>query len=416
MTMVPKYNVYDVLKERGFIQQVNHEEELRELLGKECITFYIGFDPTADSLHVGHFLQIITMAHMQKAGHRPIALLGAGTAMVGDPSGKSDMRKMLTLDMIEHNAENFKKQFEKFLDFREDRAIMENNMNWLLKLNYVDFLRNIGVHFSVNRMLSAECYKSRYDKGLTFLEFNYMLMQSYDFLELYRKYGCKLQMGGDDQWSNIISGTDLIRRVEGADAYGMTFTLLTTSEGKKMGKTESGAIWLDGSKTSPYEFYQYWRNVDDADVEKCLALLTFLPMDEVKRLGSLPGEKINEAKKILAFELTRMVHGEEEAVKAQKTAESLFGGSGDSENIPTTKLSKEQLDKGVSIIDILVMTGLAPSKGEGRRLINQGGVYVEDKKVENIDLIIGTADLKDGRLIIKKGKKTYHRIKMETIP
>ena len=413
MTMVPKYNVYDVLKERGFIAQVNHEEELRELLGKECITFYIGFDPTADSLHVGHFLQIMVMAHMQKAGHRPIALLGAGTAMVGDPSGKSDMRKMLTFEMIDHNARNFRKQFEKFLDFRNDRAIMDNNANWLLKLNYVDFLRDIGVHFSVNRMLSAECYKSRYDKGLTFLEFNYMLMQSYDFLELYRKYGCRLQLGGDDQWSNIINGTDLIRRVEGADAYGMTFTLLTTSEGKKMGKTESGAIWLDESKTSPYEFYQYWRNVDDADVEKCLALLTFLPMDEVRRLGSLPGERINEAKKVLAYELTSMVHGEKEAAKAQNTAESLFGGSGDSEHIPTTELSKEQLDKGINIVDLLVMTGLAPSKGEGRRLINQGGVLVEDTKAESIDLIIGTANLKDGKLIIKKGKKTYHRIKIK---
>ncbi|MEA4849644.1 MAG: tyrosine--tRNA ligase [Clostridiaceae bacterium] len=412
MTKVPKYNVYDVLKERGFIQQVTHEEELRELLGKECITFYIGFDPTADSLHVGHFLQIIVMAHMQKAGHRPIALLGAGTAMVGDPSGKSDMRKMLTLEIIEHNANNFRKQFGKFLDFRDDRAIMENNMNWLLKLNYVEFLRDIGVHFSVNRMLSAECYKSRYDKGLTFLEFNYMLMQSYDFLELYRKYGCRLQLGGDDQWSNIISGTDLVRRVEGVDTYGMTFTLLTTSEGKKMGKTESGALWLDGSKTSPYEFYQYWRNVDDADVEKCLALLTFLPMDEVRRLGSLPGERINEAKKVLAFELTKMVHGDEEAEKAQKTAESLFGGSGDSEHIPTTEVPKEQLDKGINIIELLVMTGLAPSKGEGRRLITQGGVLVEDTKVESIDLVIGTADLKDGKLIIKKGKKTYHRIKI----
>jgi tyrosyl-tRNA synthetase len=412
MTKVPKYNVYDVLKERGFIQQVTHEEELRELLGKECITFYIGFDPTADSLHVGHFLQIIVMAHMQKAGHRPIALLGAGTAMVGDPSGKSDMRKMLTLEIIEHNANNFRKQFGKFLDFRDDRAIMENNMNWLLKLNYVEFLRDIGVHFSVNRMLSAECYKSRYDKGLTFLEFNYMLMQSYDFLELYRKYGCRLQLGGDDQWSNIISGTDLVRRVEGVDTYGMTFTLLTTSEGKKMGKTESGALWLDGSKTSPYEFYQYWRNVDDADVEKCLALLTFLPMDEVRRLGSLPGERINEAKKVLAFELTKMVHGDEEAEKAQKTAESLFGGSGDSEHIPTTEVPKEQLDKGINIIELLVMTGLVPSKGEGRRLITQGGVLVEDTKVESIDLVIGTADLKDGKLIIKKGKKTYHRIKI----
>lgn len=411
MTKVPNYNVYDVLKERGFIQQVTHEEELRELLGKECITFYIGFDPTADSLHVGHFLQIIVMSHMQRAGHRPIALLGAGTAMVGDPSGKSDMRKMLTLERIKNNAASFRKQFEKFLDFSDDKAIMDNNMNWLLKLNYVDFLRDIGVHFSVNRMLCAECYKSRLETGLTFLEFNYMLMQSYDFLELYRRYGCKLQLGGDDQWSNIISGTDLIRRAEGAGAYGMTFTLLTTSEGKKMGKTESGAIWLDEAKTSPYDFYQYWRNVNDADVEKCLALLTFLPMDEVRRLGSLPGEKINEAKRILAFEVTKLVHGEEEALKAQKATEALFGGGGDSESIPTTEVSKELLDKGINIIELLVMTGLAPSKGEGRRLVVQGGIYVEDVKVEAIDYTIGAADLKEGRLIIKKGKKTYHRIK-----
>ena len=406
-------NVFDVLKERGFIEQVTHEEALRELLGKESITFYIGFDPTADSLHVGHLLQIITMAHMQKAGHRPIALLGAGTAMIGDPSGKSDMRKMLTFDRIKHNAGKFKKQFEKFLDFSEDRAIMDNNMDWLSKLNYIDFLREIGVHFSVNRMLGAECYKSRLDTGLTFLEFNYMLMQSYDFLELYRKYGCRLQLGGDDQWSNIISGTDLIRRVEGVDAYGMTFTLLTTSEGKKMGKTETGALWLDDSKTSPYDFYQYWRNIDDADVEKCLALLTFLPMDEVRRLGSLPGEKINEAKKILAFEITRLVHGEEEAVKAQDATEALFGGVGDSESIPTTELSRKQLDNGINIIELLVMTGLAPSKGEGRRLVNQGGISIEDFKVESIDHSVCTADFTEGKLIIKKGKKTYHRVKIE---
>ena len=406
-------NVFDTLKERGFIEQVTHEEALRELLGKESITFYIGFDPTADSLHVGHLLQIIAMAHMQKAGHRPIALLGAGTAMVGDPSGKSDMRKMLTLERIKHNAKNFKKQFEKFLDFSDDKAIMDNNMKWLSKLNYVDFLREIGVHFSVNRMLSAECYKSRLDTGLTFLEFNYMLMQSYDFLELYRKYGCRLQLGGDDQWSNIISGADLIRRAEGVEAYGMTFTLLTTSEGKKMGKTESGALWLDGSKVSPYDFYQYWRNVDDADVEKCLALLTFLPMDEVRRLGRLPGEKINEAKKTLAFEITKLVHGEEEAVKARNATEALFGGGGDSESVPTTEVSKEQLDAGINIVDLLVMTGLASSKGEDRRLITQGGVMVEDTKVESIDHTVGTADFTDGRLIIKKGKKTYHRIKIE---
>ncbi|HOR85087.1 MAG TPA: tyrosine--tRNA ligase [Bacillota bacterium] len=405
-------NVFDILKERGFIEQVTHEEELRELLGKERVTFYIGFDPTADSLHVGHLLQIIAMTHMQRAGHRPIALLGAGTTMVGDPSGKSDMRKMLTLERIRDNAKVFKKQFERFLDFSDDKAIMDDNANWLLKLNYVDFLREIGVHFSVNRMLSAECYKSRLDAGLTFLEFNYMLMQSYDFLELYRRYGCRLQLGGDDQWSNIINGADLIRRVEGIDAYGMTFTLLTTSEGKKMGKTESGALWLNGSKVSPYDFYQYWRNVDDADVEKCLALLTFLPMDEVRRLGSLPGEKINEAKKVLAFEITRMVHGEEEAVSARNATEALFGGGGDSESVPTTEVSKEQLNKGINIVDLLIMTGLAPSKGEGRRLIAQGGLTVEDAKVESIEHTVFSSDFIDGRLMLKKGKKTYHRVKI----
>ncbi|HHY78250.1 MAG TPA: tyrosine--tRNA ligase, partial [Clostridiales bacterium] len=290
-----KTNVFDVLKERGFIQQVTHEEELRELLGKESVTFYIGFDPTADSLHVGHLLQMIVMCYMQKAGHRPIALLGGGTTMVGDPSGRTDMRKMLSLEEIQSNAEKFKVQFEKLIDFSDGKAIMDNNANWLLELNYVKFLREIGVHFSVNRMLTAECYKNRLERGLTFIEFNYMLMQAYDFLELFRRYGCRLQMGGDDQWSNIIAGVDLIRRVEGEAAYGMTFTLLTTSDGQKMGKTQAGAVWLDPNKTSPYDFYQYWRNINDADVEKCLALLTFLPMEEVRRLGSLPGDKINEA-------------------------------------------------------------------------------------------------------------------------
>ncbi|HWR60234.1 MAG TPA: tyrosine--tRNA ligase [Clostridia bacterium] len=406
-------NVFDILKERGFIEQVTHEEEVRELLGKERVTFYIGYDPTADSLTAGHFLTIMAMAHMQRAGHRPIALIGGGTTMVGDPTDKTDMRKMLSREDIVHNGERFKKQFEKLIDFSDERAIMDDNANWLLDLNYVNFLREVGIYFSVNKMLTADCYKSRMEKGLTFLEFNYMLMQSYDFLELYRRYGCRLQMGGNDQWSNILGGADLIRRAEGVEAYGVTFALLTTSEGKKMGKTQAGAIWLDPDKTSPYDFYQYWRNVDDADVEKCLALLTFLPMDEVRRLGSLPGERINEAKKALAFEITKIVHGEEGAAKAQKAAEALFGGSGDSESIPTTELPKEQLDKGLNIIDLLVMTGLAPSKGEARRLITQGGVLVEDSKVESIDLAVSTADLTDGKLIIKKGKKTYHRIKLE---
>lgn len=401
-----KRNVFDVLKERGFIQQVTHEEEVRELLGKESVTFYIGFDATADSLHVGHFLQMIVMAHMQKAGHRPIALLGGGTTMVGDPSGRTDMRKMLTQEEIQQNAERFKVQFEKFLDFSDGKAIMENNANWLLKLNYVDFLREIGVHFSVNRMLTAECYKNRLEKGLTFIEFNYMLMQSYDFVELNRRYGCKLQLGGDDQWSNIISGADLIRRVDNVPAFGMTFTLLTTSDGKKMGKTQAGAVWLDPDKTSPYDFYQYWRNVDDADVEKCLALLTFLPMDEVRRLGALPGNKINEAKKVLAFEVTKLVHGEEEAKKAGDAAEALFGGGGNLDMVPATEISKEQLGAGINIIDMLIFTGLAPSKGEGRRLINQGGLLLNDEKVDSIELTITLDDFKEAALMLKKGKKT----------
>ncbi len=410
MTNAPKYNVFDVLKERGFIQQVSHEEALRELLGKEPVTFYIGFDPTADSLHVGHFLQVIVMTHMQRAGHRPIALLGGGTTMVGDPSGKSDMRKMLTLEGIQGNADKFKVQFEKFLDFSEGKAIMDNNANWLLELNYVKFLREIGVHFSVNRMLSAECYKSRLEEGLTFLEFNYMLMQSYDFLELYRRYGCRLQLGGDDQWSNILSGTDLIRRVESVDAFAMTFTLLTTSEGKKMGKTESGAVWLDPEKTSPFEFYQYWRNVADADVERCLALLTFLPMEEVRSLGALPGEKINEAKKVLAFEVTKLVHGEEEALRAKVAAEALFGGGADLSSVPTTEITKAQLNGGINIIDVLTLTALVPSKGEGRRLISQGGVLVNNMKIEDIDHKITITDFENDGVLIKKGKKTYHRL------
>ncbi len=407
-----KVNAFDVLKERGFIQQTTHEDEIRELLGKESVTFYIGFDPTADSLTIGHFLTVMAMAHMQRAGHRPIALIGGGTGMVGDPTGKTDMRKMLTRADIDHNVQCFKKQFEKFIEFEDGKAIIEDNANWLLNLNYVDFLREIGVHFSVNRMLTAECFKSRMEKGLSFLEFNYMLMQGYDFLELYRRYNCKLELGGDDQWSNILAGADLIRRVEGAEAYGMTFTLLTTSEGKKMGKTEAGAIWLDPEKTSPYDFYQYWRNIDDADVEKCLALMTFLPMDEVRRLGSLPGEKINEAKKTLALEMTKIIHGEEEAIKAQQAAEALFGGGGDSESIPTTEISLEQLASGINILDALVMTDLCPSKGEARRLVAQGGITINNEKIEVIDFVITQKDFEDGKAIIKKGKKTYHRLKV----
>lgn len=403
-------NIYNILLERGFIQQVTHEEPLIELLQKERVTFYIGFDPTADSLHVGHFLQMMVMAHMQRAGHIPIALLGGGTAMVGDPTGKSDMRKMLTKEAIDNNAMQFKKQFEKFIDFNDDKAIMSNNADWLLNLNYVNFLREIGVHFSVNRMLTAECVKSRLEKGLTFLEFNYMLMQGYDFLELYRRYGCRVQLGGDDQWSNILAGVDLIRRVEGVEAYGMTFTLLTTSTGKKMGKTESGALWLDPQKTSPYEFYQYWRNVDDADVRKCLCLLTFLPMDEVNRLASLKDKEINDAKKVLAYEVTKLVHGDEEAKKAREAAEALFENAGNSDSIPCTTISKEQLEENKKIIDILVLAGLTPSKAEGKRLIKQGGIYVNNERMDDFDKEASIDDFIDGVMMIKKGKKTYHKL------
>lgn len=406
-------NVYDTLLERGFIQQVTHEEPLRELLEKEAVTFYIGFDPTADSLHVGHFLAMIAMAHMQRAGHKPVALVGGGTAMVGDPSGKTDMRRMLTKEQIEYNAECIKKQLGRLIDFSNDKAVMANNADWLLNLNYVDFLRDIGVHFSVNRMLTAECFKLRLEKGLSFLEFNYMLMQGYDFYVLHQKYGCTLQMGGDDQWSNILAGADLIRRKESKSAYGLTFTLLTNSEGKKMGKTEAGAVWLDPDKTSPYDFYQYWRNVGDADVKKCLSLLTFLPMDEVNRLGSLEGEKINEAKRVLAYEVTKLVHGEEEAHRARGTAEALFGNGGDSETIPGTTISKDLLQQNSKLVDMLVLTGLAPSKGEGKRLIKQGGIYINEERIDDIDREISEEDFKDGNIMIRKGKKIYHKVMIE---
>lgn len=405
-------NVYDILLERGYIKQTTHEEEIRELLGKKKVTFYIGFDPTADSLHVGHFLQMMVMSYMQKAGHRPIALLGGGTGMVGDPTGKTDMRKMLTPERIQHNVDCFKKQFSRLIDLKDGKAIIENNANWLLNLNYVNFLREVGVHFSVNKMLTAECFKQRLEKGLSFLEFNYMLMQAYDFLELNRKYNCVLQFGGDDQWSNIIAGVDLIRRKEHKPAYGMTFTLLTKSDGKKMGKTEGGALWLDKEKTSPYDFYQYWRNVDDADVEKCLALLTFLPMDEVRRLGSLPGEKINEAKKILAYEVTKIVHGEKEAEKAKKAAEALFvGGQQDMNNVPTVEIHKDSL--GSSIVDLLVDVDILPSKSEVRRLIKQNGLTVNDKKVTDPNYVVTEDDFKDGYMLVRRGKKNYNRIALK---
>ena len=404
-------SVLDTLIERGFVHQLTHEAEIAELLAKEKITFYIGFDPTADSLHVGHFLGMMVMAHMQRAGHRPICLIGAGTAMVGDPSGKTDMRKMMTLETIQQNGECFKRQMRRFIDFNEDRALMMNNADWLLKLNYVELLRSVGVSFSVNRMLTAECYKQRLERGLTFLEFNYMIMQAYDFLELNRLTGCVMQMGGADQWSNILAGADLIRRKEGKPAYGLTFTLLTTSDGRKMGKTEKGALWLDAAKTSPYDFYQYWRNVDDADVEKCLALLTFLPMDEVRRLGALKDQEINTAKKVLAFEVTQLVHGIEEAQKAQQAAEALFGGAGALDNAPTVAISRELI--GTKLVDVLAACGLFASKGEGRRLIQGGGLYVGDRKVIDPDFLLSADLFADNELLIRKGKKSYHRLVLE---
>ncbi|MEI6132506.1 MAG: tyrosine--tRNA ligase [Bacillota bacterium] len=404
-------NVYDVLEERGFIQQTTHAYKIKEMLGSEKVTFYIGFDPTADSLHVGHFLQLIVMAHMQQHGHRPIVVLGGGTTMVGDPTGKTDMRKMMTKEIIAQNAECFRQQISNFIDFTDDKALMINNADWLLELNYVDFLRDVGVHFSVNRMLTADCFKSRLEgKGLTFIEFNYMLMQSYDFLVLHEKYGCKLQLGGDDQWSNILYGADLIRRKTAEEAYGMTFTLLTNSEGKKMGKTERGAVWLDANKTSPYEFFQYWRNVGDGDVERCLALLTFLPMDEVRRLGALEGAKINDAKSVLAYELTKLVHGEDAAAKARDAAGALFGGGGDLENIPTHQVEGASLSAGIRVSDLLVEAGLTPSKSEARRAIEQGGVSVNGAKVVAFDATVTEADIKDGHIMLQRGKKSFCKI------
>ncbi len=401
-------NVYDILKERGFVQQVSHEE-VRDVLANERVTFYTGFDATADSLHVGHYVPLMAMAHMQRAGHRPIALVGGGTTLIGDPSFKDDMRKMMTRETIQHNAEIFKKQISSFIDFSDGRAIMADNADWLLDLNYVDFLREIGVHFSVNRMLTAECYKNRLEKGLTFFEFNYMLMQSYDFLYLNRKYDCKLQWGGDDQWSNILSGADLIRRKEQRPAFAITNPLLTTSGGRKMGKTEKGALWLAAEKTPPYEFYQYWRNVDDADVGKCLSLLTFLPMDEVRRLSALKDAEINEAKKVLAVEITTLVHGAEEARKAQEASEALFGAGGDMSDIPTLTITEAEYEANSRITDLMVLCGLAASKSDARRLIQGGGVYLGDETVTDVNAVVETAQLRDS-VIIRRGKKKHHRI------
>ena len=402
------HNVYDTLVERGLIAQCTNAEEVRKLLEEEQVTFYVGFDPTADSLHVGHFLGLMVMSHLQKAGHRPICLVGGGTGTVGDPSGRTDMRKMLTDEDIEYNCNQFKKQMARFIDFSEGKGIMVNNGDWLRKPNYIELLRDIGPHFSVNRMLTAECYKNRMEKGLTFLEFNYMIMQSYDFLELHRRYGLKMELGGDDQWSNIIGGVELTRRKTGDTVYGLTFTLLTKSDGKKMGKTAGGALWLDAEKTSPYDFYQYWRNVDDADVEKCLAMLTFLPMDEVRRLGALKDAAINEAKTVLAYEVTKMVHGEEEANKAKAAAEAVFGGAGSSENMPTIEAGAEAV--GSKVLDILVANKVFASKGEGRRLIQQNGVSLNDVKLSDPDYVLTEADFTDGEAIVKKGKKKFYRL------
>lgn len=404
-------NVLDELMERGYIKQFTHEDETRELLEKEKITFYIGFDPTADSLHVGHFIAMMFMAHMQRAGHRPIALIGGGTAMVGDPSGKTDMRAMLTKEQIESNVEAIKKQMERFIDFSDDKALIVNNADWLLKLNYVDFLREVGVHFSVNRMLTAECFKQRLEKGLSFLEFNYMLMQGYDFYELNQKYDCKMQLGGDDQWSNMIAGVELVRRKAQKQAMAMTCTLLTNSQGQKMGKTVGGALWLDPNKTSPFDFYQYWRNVDDADVKKCLMLLTFVPVEEINEITNVEGAAINEAKKRLAFEITKLVHGEEEALKAKSAAEALFSGGVDMSNVPTVTISKEKL--GSTLLDIIAETKIVPSKSEGRRLMQQNGLSLNGEKVTDVTKALEEADFKDGFALIKRGKKNYHKIEIE---
>lgn len=406
-------NVFHVLQERGYIDQVTYEEELVKLLDEESVTFYVGFDATADSLTLGHFIQIMVMMHMQKAGHRPIALLGGGTTMVGDPSGRTDMRKIMTKETIDYNAMRFKEQLSRFIDFDNDKAIMVNNADWLLKLNFLDFMREVGIHFSVNRMLSFDCYKNRLEEGLTFFEFSYMLMQSYDYLKLFRDYNCRLQVGGSDQWSNILSGYELVRKLEGEKVYAMTFKLLSTAAGTKMGKTEAGTIWLDPEKTSPYELYQYLRNSDDRDVEKFLALLTFLPMEEVRRLGALEGAEINKAKEILAFEVTKIIHGEDEATKAADASKALFSGDSQAESIPCTELDKSLFKKGIGILNLLKDVGLTKSNGEGRRLIQQGGITIDDVKVEDVNKTLTLEDFQDNKILIRKGKKVYHQIKIK---
>ena len=402
--------VYDELVARGLIAQVTNEEEIREMVNNGKATFYIGFDPTADSLHVGHFMALCLMKRLQMAGNKPIALIGGGTAMIGDPSGRTDMRSMMTKETIQHNCDCFKKQMERFIEFGEGKAQMVNNADWLMDLNYVDVLREVGACFSVNNMLRAECYKQRMEKGLSFLEFNYMIMQSYDFYFLFQNYGCNMQFGGNDQWSNMLGGTELIRRKLGKDAHAMTITLLLNSEGKKMGKTASGAVWLDPAKTSPYDFYQYWRNVEDADVLKCIRMLTFLPLEQIDEMDGWEGAQLNKAKEILAYELTALVHGEEEAKRAQETAKSLFGGGANLENMPSTTLSEEDFaDGAINIMDLLVKAGLAPSKGEARRLVQQGGISVDDVKITDFSHNIAKDAVAAG-IIVKKGKKVFHKI------
>ena len=402
--------LYDELVARGLIAQVTDEEEIKELINNGKATFYIGFDPTADSLHVGHFMALCLMKRLQQAGNKPIALIGGGTAMIGDPSGRTDMRQMMTPETIQHNCDCFKKQMSRFIDFSDGKALMVNNADWLMDLNYIDVLREVGAHFSVNRMLTAECYKQRMEKGLSFLEFNYMIMQSYDFYTLYQKYGCNMEFGGDDQWSNMLGGTELIRRKLGKDAYAMTINLLLNSEGKKMGKTQSGAVWLDPNKTSPFDFYQYWRNVDDKDVEKCLGLLTFLPMDEVRRLGALEGSEINEAKKVLAYEVTKLVHGEEAAKQAAEAALALFAGGAESSNVPTCELTADDLVADARVTTMLVRANLCKSQSDARNQVKAGAVYLGDEKVEDFGAQVSAEQLQGDGILLKKGKKGFCRL------
>ena len=402
-------NVFDILEQRGYIEQMTHPKEIKELFGKESVPFYIGIDPTADSLHVGHFVSLMVASHMQKCGHKPIILVGGGTATIGDPSGKTDMRKMLSREQINKNVKGIRKQVEKFVSFEGDNgAIIVNNADWLLDLKFVDFMREIGSLFSVNKMLAAECYKQRLETGLTFFEMSYMLMQSYDFWHLYNEYGCKLQMGGNDQWSNVIGGVDLIRKLGKDDSFGLTFKLLTTKEGKKMGKTEKGALWLDPEKTSPYEFYQYWRNIEDNSVETVLKMLTFLPIEQIKELTKYKDERMNEAKKVAAYEITKLVHGEAEAKKAEEASNALFNGQGNLDSMPSTKID----NANISILDAIVVTGIAPSKGQARTLINQGGISLNDEKISDVSYVLSDSDFKDSFAILRKGKKVFHKLEI----